>query len=90
MPKCPHNYSRPNICSLCLRPRDIKILELRRSGATLKATGEAYGISPERVRQIVSKQIRIENRKYMQKALVKFQGYCDKKRRELFATKGKR
>lgn len=44
------------------RKRRLEIMVLRREGKTLKEIGAAYGITPERVRQIELAGIRDEKR----------------------------
>lgn len=63
--KCPHNYSRREMCHKCNQPRDNEILFMRYRGYKLKFIGDKFGITPERVRQIYYKQNRLHFRKIL-------------------------
>jgi hypothetical protein len=41
--KCPHNYSRSNICPNCLQPRNEAILFEYWQGRSYKDIGKDYG-----------------------------------------------
>ena len=62
-----------------------EILKLRRTGLTYEEVGKRYGLSRERIRQIVHKQTRIENI-LLRKTLVCLQNVCGRLRRSLFNT----
>lgn len=46
-----------------MRERNLEIMEMRKTGMTLKAIGQKYGIRAETVRQILLRQQRIEEKR---------------------------
>ena len=46
-----------------MRERNLEIMEMRKTGMTLKAIGQRYGICAETVRQILLRQKRIEEKR---------------------------
>lgn len=57
--------------------RDRDMLRLRREGLTFKAIGIIHHLTIERARQIIYKQIRIENHRTVFKALHRLQRACE-------------